>query len=332
MILIDGSVLEGGGQIIRTATALSAATGKEVEIYNIRKNREPSGLKTQHTYALNAIKEFCNAEVEGAEIGSERIKFSPGEITKKALKIKIPTAGSVTLALQNIIPVAVLTKTPIKIEAEGGTHVNWSPPADYFKHIFCYFMEKMGNSMKFEIKKYGFYPKGGGKVILDIKKTDNEKFDFTETGKLERVDVHSIATTHLEKARVAERQLTAFKKEFIKEVKGKEHYVESLSPGSCIHAHAHYENAVLGTEVLGEKGLPSEKAGEQCALNLKKELEKNAPVDKYMTDQLIPFMIPGSKLKATEITLHTKTNIWVCEQFLKQKYVIKNNVIICKTQ
>jgi len=48
MIEIDGSYGEGGGQIVRTAVALSAVTGMPVCIRRIRQGRPKPGLALQH--------------------------------------------------------------------------------------------------------------------------------------------------------------------------------------------------------------------------------------------------------------------------------------------
>ncbi len=333
MIRIDGSHLEGGGSIIRLSTALSCVTGEAVEIRNIRANRTPSGLKTQHFHALLAIAEFCNAELSGEEIGSRKIVFKPGKIDKKKIFVNIPSAGSTTLVLQNLIPAIVLAKKQAYIEVTGGTHVMWSPPAEYFEKVFSYFMKIIGCNMNFKLHEYGFYPKGGGRISLDIKKSNIKPFEFLERGILQRIEATSIATTQLEKARVSERQLLAFRKEFPAEtIYGKKKYVESLSAGSNIHANAQYDNTRIGVEMLGEKGLNAENVGRMCAKKLKEELESRAPVDEHMADQLIPFMTPGSKFRTSNITKHTLTNIWVCEQLLNYKYEIKDRVISCKEQ
>ena len=71
MMEIDGSYGEGGGQLVRTAVALSAITGRPVKITNIRKNRPNPGLKPQHLKALETAAMVCSARV------SERISQAP---------------------------------------------------------------------------------------------------------------------------------------------------------------------------------------------------------------------------------------------------------------
>ena len=65
MIEIDGSFGEGGGQIVRTAVALCAVTGKSVHISKIRQGRPKPGLAAQHAHAIAALASICQAKTSG---------------------------------------------------------------------------------------------------------------------------------------------------------------------------------------------------------------------------------------------------------------------------
>lgn len=77
---IDGSIGHGGGQILRSALALSAILGKPFEMHSIRKDRNQSGLRRQHLCGVLATAEICGAKLEGAELGSEDLLFIPKKI------------------------------------------------------------------------------------------------------------------------------------------------------------------------------------------------------------------------------------------------------------
>ena len=111
---IDGSYGEGGGQIIRTAVTLSSVTGIPVEIENIRKGRNVSGLRPQHLTGIKILAKICNAKVDGLHVGSTALRFFPSKINDATLDENVGTAGSIPLILQVLIPAVSISKKNLK--------------------------------------------------------------------------------------------------------------------------------------------------------------------------------------------------------------------------
>lgn len=334
MIEIDGSVLEGGGAILRIASALSAITGKPIHVFNIRKGREKTGLKTQHLLGIQALSQLYKGVLEGDRLGSEEIKFYPGEIQAKDLHIKIETAGSITLLLQSLILPVLSSPKPIKIIfSGGGTDTFFSPTSDYFRFVFLKTLEKMGVEIEIEIFKRGYYPVGGAEVEVRVFPSKLKNLNLRERGALKKILVISGASEFLKSRRVAERQIAGVREILAKlklPVEEKVEYYKTPCPGSQICLIARFENTVLGTDNLGKLGKRAEDVGKEATLELLKEEKTQACLDKHLADQILPYMAlaPGkSQVTVSEITSHCKTNIWVIEKFLEGKFEIKENLI-----
>jgi RNA 3'-terminal phosphate cyclase (GTP) len=326
MLTIDGSYLEGGGQIARTAIALSAVTREPCKIINIRKGRPVPGLKAQHLSALRAASKICNGNLKGDQIGSVEVEFYPQEISGGKQEIDVGTAGSVTLVLQTLVPVCLYAKKKTTLEIIGGTHVPFSPSSDYFQHIFCHYLKEMGIETFFQIEKFGFYPKGGGKVKFEINPIKKLKPLFLEEqGNLLYTDAWSVASDELKFAKVADRQIEGAKSVFDKFKYEHNIYPITKSKGSCLHLHTHFENCKLGADRLGEPGLYAEKLGDECARLLDKQIKSRACLDRWMADQILPFMAiaQGGKVSVAEITKHCLTNISTIEKFLPVKFKVE---------
>jgi len=327
MIVIDGSYLEGGGQIARTAIALSAINNVPVKIEKIRSGRYNPGLRNQHFHSIKTASEICGAEIEGLEVGSECVSFYPGKIRGGKYNIDIGTAGSITLFLQLIIPITLFADRPTTIRINGGTDVKWSPSSDYFKNIFIGFLKKFGINATYDLVKRGFYPKGGGEVVFNSVPWKNKKHvGAIKRGELEEIYVKSIASKHLKNANVAERQIKGFRKD-IKANKKESEYVDSLSIGSTIYSEARYKHFSVGSTSLGERGKKAELVGEQCAKDLKKEIKREG-VDVHLGDQIVPYLaIAGGKVKLSDVSMHTKTNVWVCQKFGYKIGIVEDEIV-----
>jgi RNA 3'-phosphate cyclase len=350
MIRIDGSSGEGGGQIIRTALALSTLTGKPFEITEIRKNRPKPGLKAQHLFCVRSLKELCHAVVIGDELGSERLVYEPHEIEFKNMSIDIGTAGSITLLLQALLPALIFSDKKISLKITGGTDTMHSMPADYFMSVFLPQLKKYAD-IDAELISRGYYPSGGGQLNLKISPRynmtmfpdlfkENNKIDLTEQGTLVLIKGISHASKDLMKAEVSQRQEISARFNLSKlgaPVRIESEYTETSSTGSGITLWAifakgdeiNFDNPViLGSDALGEKTKRAEKVGAEAAENLIREINSKTAADFHLADQLLPYMaFFGGRIKTSEITEHTKTNIAIIEKFLDVKFTVKGDII-----
>jgi len=334
MIEIDGSFLEGGGAILRVATALSAVTKTPCHVFNIRKGREKPGLMPQHLLGVQALAELCNGRLEGDFLGSEEIKFWPGEISTKDLHIKIETAGSITLILQTLIPTVIFAPLPIKIIFNGGaTDTFFSPTIDHFRYVFLKTLGKMAGKVEINILKRGYYPEGGARVEVKVFPSKLKPLNLTERGELKKILIFSRASEFLKAKKVGERQIAGAKEIFGKlnlPLEIETNYEKTDCPGSSICIVSIFENTVLGCDNLGKLGKRAEDVGKEVALELLKEQKSGTCLDKHLADQILPYLaLAGGKSSVTvsEITNHCKTNIWVIEKFIPGKFGIKDNSI-----
>src|SRR3989344_6611665 len=167
MITIDGSHLEGGGSIVRVALALSTLIGQEFKVINIRANREVSGLKAQHLESILALKEICGAETSNIQVGSKELWYKPGRIKGGKYRIDIGTAGSISLSLQGIILPCLFAPKKVSLEIKGGTCGKWQASVDYLQNVLIPHLTRFAK-IELKIIKRGYYPKGGGEIILEI--------------------------------------------------------------------------------------------------------------------------------------------------------------------
>ena len=327
MIKIDGSYGEGGGQILRTAIALSCVTQEPVEIFNIRANRPKPGLAMQHLKGIESAKMITNADVEGLKLGSTRVVFKPKSLRGGEFKIDIGTAGSVTLILQTILLPSLYAERESRFEIRGGTDVKWSPSVDYVRFVTFEALKDLNARVDLSLIARGYYPEGGGKIVVDVEPSKLEGREFRE---LKCDVIKGISHCQNLPSHVAERQRKSAKE--ILESKGYKVDIDvevrkGISTGSGVTLWCGYKGSVS----LGEKGKRAEIVGRECAEGLLKELERDGTFDKHLADQVMPFsaVAKGKTVyTTTEVTKHQISNAYVINKFFDNVRIEGNRIEI----
>jgi RNA 3'-terminal phosphate cyclase (ATP) len=260
--------------------------------------------------------------VEGAAIGSQTLRFIPGETRAGDYKFEIKTAGAVTLLVQALLPALSLSGKDSRLTLVGGTHVPWSPPFHYLSEVLFPTLNLLGISLEGRIKQWGWYPKGGGIVEVDVKPGLSLKpISLLDRGRLRKIRGIS-AASHLPK-HVGERQRDEALKRIETELKMDAEIsvlsdVPAHGPGSVVFLVTEAEKAMAGFSSLGQRGKPAEEVAREAVRSLKDYLESDGCIDPHLADQLIPFLILAkghSSFRTTRVTEHLLSNLWVVQHF-----------------
>lgn len=331
-IRLDGSMGEGGGQVLRSALTLAIMTGKELLIERIRAGRRKPGLQAQHLTCVQAATEICGAEVEGAELNSQSLRFSPGPVQAGNYHFKVGTAGSTSLVLQTVfLPLAMAAKRSTVV-VEGGTHVSWSPSFHYLDLHFIPTLWQMGLDMRLTLQQAGFYPRGGGRVRATIEPNHSalKPVHLKERGRMAQVRGLSVI------ANLPMRIATAQRSRVINRI-GHLYPLNDIrtgellapSPGSYLLLLAEFEHSRCLYDALGEKGKPTHQVADEAIAGLETFLATDAAIDQYLADQILmplAFASGPSSFTTCETTLHLLTNRDVLTAFLPVEISIEGEL------
>ena len=318
MIIIDGSEGEGGGQVVRNACALSLVTGTPFRITNVRGGREKPGLMRQHVTAIEAACTIGGATCEGLSIGSSQIEFRPGSVVPGEYKFAVGTAGSTGLVLQTILMPLILAGGPSKLILKGGTHNMMAPPFDFIAKSFLPIVNQMGPHVEARLVRHGFYPRGAGRIEIDITPAPLKAIDCVERGALLRTS--ALAVFAALPFDVAEREIKTVRKllDWPEEAFAVRELPEDQGPGNILLLEAEFENVTEVVSGFGKLGVPAEQLAKRAAGRMAGYLESDAFAGPYLADQLLlPFALAGGGIFTTvKPSQHSLTAAQIIERFL----------------
>jgi RNA 3'-terminal phosphate cyclase (ATP) len=339
-IVLDGSEGEGGGQILRTALALSAITAKPFSITRIRASRMKPGLRPQHREAVRALARLVDAEISGDDVGSSELEFRPrraasaGEFT-----FDIGTAGSTPLLFQTVCWPLALAGAPSAVTLRGGTHQDHAPSFHYLALVWAAAVARLGFAFRFELATAGFYPEGGGEFSAWIEPAHPmPPLDLRQRGTLQDVEVVSMVggLGYDIAERQAARALKGLREAGISAQAERVPVPARLSKGGHVLIVSTFERTRTGHGAVSARERSPEQIADDAVNAFREHLARGAAVDRHLGDQLLlpaalfaarllpppPGVVPSTRYSVAAVTKHLTTNAAVVRRFLDVEVAI----------
>jgi RNA 3'-phosphate cyclase len=328
MLHIDGSLGEGGGQVLRSSLALSLITGQAFTMTNIRRRRAKPGLMAQHLKAVEAAGDVGMAQIDGAKRGSQTLTFRPTGIRSGEFRFDIGTAGSTSLVLQTIVTPLSLASYMSTVALSGGTHVPQSPCFHFLDLHWLPYMRQIGFHIQFKLGAAGFYPRGGGRVDAIVQPTTKlSPLCLTNRGALKRIrGISAIANLDISVAERQRRQALGRLGELSSACEIELATLPSPSKGTFLLLLAEFTDSQCCFFGLGARGKPAERVADEAVGEFLEFLATDGAIDHYLADQLmLPLaLVPGvSELRTGKVTQHLTTNAEIMRMFLPVKIEIE---------
>ncbi len=326
MIDIDGSLGEGGGQVLRTALGLSMVTGQPFRITKIRANRAKPGLMRQHLTGVLAAAAICAADVAGAAVGSRELTFAPGAVRPGEYAFAVGTAGSVSLVLAAILPALLVADGPSRVTIDGGTHVAHAPPVEFVCDALLPVVARTGAEVNVRLGRHGFYPAGGGRIVVDVRPAGRLKpFTLDDAGEAGPRTATAVVAGlpaligRRELDRVAAGLGWAGDQLRLRQVP------EDQGPGNVLLLSVASAQVTEVFSGFGARGTSAEAVAEDAVGQVKRYLAVDAPVGPFLADQLLAFLAVagGGSFVTGPLTRHATTNIGVIGRFLPGRFEVE---------
>jgi RNA 3'-terminal phosphate cyclase (ATP) len=347
--VIDGSYLEGGGQVMRNSVALAALLNRSVRIERIRAGRKKPGLHAQHLCGLELVTEIRAARLFGGRVESNVVVFDQtqrraGDAERTEFHVDVKTAGSVCLLVQISLPVLLFANAPTSVTMIGGTNATGAPQIDYFTLVLIPTLRKLAAvDFAVDIVRRGYFPRGNGEAVLRTTPVDRRRgiqpIVLTERGHVTEIYIRSYTAGSLpqklaaQMSNVIQQRVAAYLAQREPTTASAIKFtVENVHETQCVGSGT--GTIVLATTSTGcliaasgvvERNQRADDCATVAADKLIEELTPESCTDEYLQDQLIIFMALAngrSSMRTGPLSLHTRTALHFVSLLTNAKFTV----------
>lgn len=320
MLILDGS--GGGGQLLRSSLGLALATGAPFRMTGIRGGRSRPGLLRQHLACVRAAAAVGRAEVDGDTLGSTTLTFRPRGLVPGEHAVAVGSAGSAMLVVQAVLPGLLVAEGPSRLVVEGGTHNDAAPPFDFFARSFLPAITRLGARVVATLERPGFYPAGGGRVVVEVEPAPLRPAEFVERGDVRVVRARAVVSGL--PVSIAHRELRVVRERFPDaEIEAAE-VPRPVGPGNVVTVEVACDGGTAVFTGFGERGVPAEDVATRACDDAAAWIAAGVPVCEHLADQLlVPMALAGGgRFRTTAPSPHTTTNAGVVAEFLSVSFEV----------
>ena len=333
LLTINGAYGEGGGALLRAALSMAAINEQPTFISNIRTGTRYPGLDSEDLAILNALTESTEAEVDGSELGSATVRFTPSRRSRglnRTLKSVDPQSArfpNALIVLGTLLPVLSRTGMYSSISMDGETHGANAISYDAFANVTLEALKQMGIYAYPEIERAAFGRDSAGHVSLDIEPSATAGLMWAERGALKGLYA-AVTTSHLP-PNIADRGVNHLKRlaqSANVPIEIEHADVPAKGPGAFITVWAKYERGLGSGTAMAMRGMRMEAVAQAAFEEVFDWMASNATVDPYLADQIIlPLALAGapSIISVPRLTTRLLTIIWVIKQFMPIHITVK---------
>jgi RNA 3'-terminal phosphate cyclase (ATP) len=199
-----------------------------------------------------------------------------------------------------------------------------APPFDFIAKAFVRVLRRMGAGIEMRLVRHGFYPRGGGRIEVEVVPAALQPIDCLDRGALRSVSATALfAGLPFD---IAERELKTARQllpDWPEAAFSVRQLPEEQGPGNALLLEAEFEHATEIVTGFGRLGVSAESLAKTAAQRMAGFLASDAFAGPYLADQLLlPFALAGGgRFTTVKPSQHSLTAADIIGRFLGRRPV-----------